>query len=247
MSWTSKQTSDHPEPPADAWALPPEHPLARLIYAAPMVYAVRACAAGGWAYCSASLPAVLGYSIDELMTEGGEFFNRRMHPGDAMQLREPLRQFEAYVRAAADSAELHLEWMAHLRLRHSAGHWVWVRQRLQPLEFGHKGPRYCLELIEDISALKRDEVVMAQAHVGLNGHRRSLLHYTSSAQWQARLTERERETLRLLAVGHTSKEAAQLMCVSEATAVTYRKSLLRKMNCKNLAALLELARRQALV
>ena len=55
------------------------------------------------------------------------------------------------------------------------------------------------------------------------------------------ISPREKEVLRLLAHEHTSKEIANLLFISQHTAITHRKNLLVKMGAKNTAGLIRMA------
>ena len=61
------------------------------------------------------------------------------------------------------------------------------------------------------------------------------------------LTNREKETLQLIADGHSTKEIASIMYCSPFTISDYRKSLLRKIKAKNMAHLVKQAIRYELV
>jgi DNA-binding NarL/FixJ family response regulator len=56
-----------------------------------------------------------------------------------------------------------------------------------------------------------------------------------------RLTNREREVLRLITVGKTSKEVADRLTLSVETVRSYRKSLMRKLGVRNIASLIHVA------
>lgn len=55
------------------------------------------------------------------------------------------------------------------------------------------------------------------------------------------LSEREREVLRLLALGHTNQEIADMLCVSVKTVETYRARLMEKLNMHRRAELVRYA------
>jgi DNA-binding NarL/FixJ family response regulator len=56
-----------------------------------------------------------------------------------------------------------------------------------------------------------------------------------------RLTERERQVLRLIALGHTNKTMAQVMRISSRTVEKHRASLMNKLNASDLATLVQIA------
>ncbi|MCB9267906.1 MAG: response regulator transcription factor [Lewinellaceae bacterium] len=56
-----------------------------------------------------------------------------------------------------------------------------------------------------------------------------------------KLTRREKEVLHLIMEEHTTEEIAEKLFISPATAISHRKSLLRKLNAKNTAGLVKAA------
>jgi DNA-binding NarL/FixJ family response regulator len=56
-----------------------------------------------------------------------------------------------------------------------------------------------------------------------------------------RLSERERQVLRLIALGHTNKTMAQVMRISSRTVEKHRASLMNKLNASDLATLVQIA------
>ena len=63
----------------------------------------------------------------------------------------------------------------------------------------------------------------------------------------AALTERERDVLKRMAEGHSSKEIAALLDISTRTVETHRANLMRKLEVRSLAQLVRLAIREGLV
>lgn len=60
------------------------------------------------------------------------------------------------------------------------------------------------------------------------------------------LTSRECEILRLIASGNTSKEIAEMLCISKNTVDTHRNKMLQKLNLANSASLVHYAYRSGL-
>ena len=61
------------------------------------------------------------------------------------------------------------------------------------------------------------------------------------------LSEREREVLRLLALGHTNQEIAQMLFISVRTAETHRAHIMRKLGVDTRAELVRYALAQGLL
>ncbi|MFI5203055.1 MAG: response regulator [Flavobacteriales bacterium] len=61
-----------------------------------------------------------------------------------------------------------------------------------------------------------------------------------------KLTEREIDVLKLIALEHTTSEIAEKLFISSYTVETHRKNLIRKLNVKNIAGLVKFAVQQGL-
>jgi len=61
------------------------------------------------------------------------------------------------------------------------------------------------------------------------------------------LTDRERETLKLVVEGHTTREIADMLVVSPKTVEWYKTSLMNKLNIHNRTDLIKFAIRKALI
>ena len=55
------------------------------------------------------------------------------------------------------------------------------------------------------------------------------------------ISTREKEVLQLIAHEHTSKEIANILFISQHTAITHRKKLLEKLGVRNTAGLIRVA------
>lgn len=62
-----------------------------------------------------------------------------------------------------------------------------------------------------------------------------------------RLTDREREVLKLVAEGHTAREIADMLVISPKTAEWYKTSLMKKLNIHNRTDLIRFAIRKAII
>lgn len=62
-----------------------------------------------------------------------------------------------------------------------------------------------------------------------------------------RLTDREREVLKLVAEGRTAKEIAAMLFISQKTAEWYKSSLMKKLNIRNKTDLIKFAIRRSII
>lgn len=64
---------------------------------------------------------------------------------------------------------------------------------------------------------------------------------------EPRLTDREKEVLRLIAEGKTNKEIAEILCLSVKTVMVHRTNIMEKLNIHNRTELVKYAIRQGIV
>lgn len=81
----------------------------------------------------------------------------------------------------------------------------------------------------------------------LTNHPRKAAATINSTASTARLTERQREVLKLLATGMTSKETASLMQISIRTVETHRINISRKLGVNSIAELVRYAIRHGII
>lgn len=240
-----------PARPAQAPSLAPEalaqSLLRQLAAHSRVAFALSDCVEGRWLYVSDNFERVTSYARADIMAEGRNFFPARTHPADAEQLMAHLPQVHRRTGELAVLGAHDFDISFCYRIRRADGALMWLHEQLVPLQCAAAGVQLCLNIAHDISALKADEVVSISAQAQLRGQPVVYCQHRSNARLLASFTARELETLRLLAQGFTSKEAARRMGIELATAVTYRKTLLRKTRCHNIAQLLQLAQRQALL
>lgn len=105
-----------------------------------------------------------------------------------------------------------------------------------------------MEFIQGIRAvLGGMKFYSPQLTEGLIEEEKVLPESKSSLKALAMLTEREIDVLKLLAEGHTSKEIADILALSSQTVDGYRKSLIKKLDSKNVAGLIRIAFREGLI
>jgi two-component system response regulator DevR len=101
------------------------------------------------------------------------------------------------------------------------------------------------KLLEQLRAALRGEIVLDSKAAGaFVGHMRRLATETSMME---RPTEREREVLREVAQGLTSREIATALVLGESTVKTHIQNLMRKLNASNRAELIASAVRHHLL
>jgi FixJ family two-component response regulator len=94
----------------------------------------------------------------------------------------------------------------------------------------------------------RDEDILDAIHAAIErdrDRRRDSALICDLRERYATLTERERQTLRLVVAGHPNKQIAAELCLSEMTVKVHRGQVMRKMRASSLPALVRMADRLA--
>ena len=169
-----------------------------------------------------------------------------VHPEDL-----PKVQGAVAAHSAGETAAFEVE---H-RLRHKSGHWVWVLARGRAIRDEQGRPVRAsgtfLDIsdrkrvaVEGIELLKKFERLVSQ----LDAPRSSIAgKRASSSPSGNRLTRRNREILQLIADGRTTAQIARQLSISESTAKTHRRNLMRKLGLSNKADLIRYAIRHGVV
>lgn len=110
------------------------------------------------------------------------------------------------------------------RIRHHDGHWVYVNHEQNFMEFQNR--LWTVNLIIDITGKGE-----------LNKH----------YPYHLDISDRELEVIRLIGSGYSSKEIADKLFISNHTAITHRKNLIRKFKVKNTAQLIMEATKRMLI
>lgn len=101
------------------------------------------------------------------------------------------------------------------------------------------------ELLDAIRTVVKGKMYISPEVLGDLEETRSRIASGESAF--AKLTEREREVLQLLAEGATAKEAAEKLCLSVPTIHTHRQHLMKKLNARNITDLVRYAIREGII
>ncbi len=180
---------------------------------------------------------LLGYKDDELSTE---LFVSYFHPDDAPVVNVILKSIWeiALTRENSDWTSMQITF----RARHKKGHYIKVLRQSRILDIDSNGRILSnITYLTDISFLDTSNHIFWELRTDDN---RKLLHVENSIKKNISsiFTEREKQILKLLNQGLTSKEISQKLGTSHTTVDTQRRKLLKKTGCKNTTSLLEYAR-----
>jgi len=189
---------------------------------------------GGELHLSARVRSMLGYSDASAGTHLSQF-EQWVHPADA-----PARRAAMAAHLSGDTPD----YQSEHRVRHKAGHWVWVRSRGKVVSRDEgASPLRAVGTMQDISQEKQlklegaDLLLRIESLIHGVGRMPGLAAPAPEAAKTGELGVREQQVLQLVATGCTSSEIGQHLGISPATAATHRRNLMRKLDLHSAAEL----------
>ena len=199
-----------------------------------------------------SLKQLLGYDARELLESGWDFtfhaaqkdyfkvFNEKVFPATVASLkRTPQREHKDQV------------FSYNFQYRHNDGRYVNTLQKCSFITQRDTGlPVYCIGMIIDIHEYSRHMgVVQTVEKIDPLSHALCTVekNYYYPYEEDALLTLQEKNVLKYLADGLSSKMIAYRLGIAENTIANHRKNMLRKTNTKNVAQLIAFSVRKGII
>lgn len=199
-------------------------------------------------YCNDNLCSLMGYSREEFLSANGmQTVYNTYHPTHMAIYNSYLfpKVSEVMAQAVANNEDVKsYKFNNTFKAVRSDKHEFWCQFQLGVIETYSDGtPMFTMCLLNDISHIKKDNNIDFLIYKTSSGEIPHTISYTSFNEdnSQMKLSKREIEILALVKKGHTSKEIAAKLFVSEHTIHTHRKNMLHKTNCKNMAELIQFA------
>jgi DNA-binding CsgD family transcriptional regulator len=221
-----------------------QHPLARgIIPVGPYFFMVGNVQTWKTLYLSEGVEQITGYSVKEGIEMGPELLVRFLHPEDyafAMQTNQKAIEV-LYQKPIEDRA--HFICSFYYRGVRKDGKTISIQHQIFPIGFDIYGNPYIFALIlTDISHLN----MQRNPRTVIIDRKRNQLQVINPGDFfiagkPLKFSKREKEVLRLLASGNSSKIIAEKLNLSFHTIVTYRKRLLEKTGVKNTTELVNFA------
>jgi PAS domain S-box-containing protein len=209
-------------------------------------------------YVSPNFKKITGYACKRYTIEGVPFWFSVIHPADMQTVTGSITkaQHELLTTNPRPTAPLKLEY----RITRSDGRVIWIREFKQIVSYLHGRKNHILGCLHDITAEKDAERIAVHGLLKREKAANQLLDVAVSYQLNdatagrptsspasARISPREKEVLRLVAAGYSSKQIAAELAISENTVETHRRHLLAKFKVNNSTALVKEAHRRCLV
>lgn len=131
-----------------------------------------------------------------------------------------------------------------LKIRHKKGHYLGILVRYTPIEMGEDGfSPIGIGMVQDVSHFLKSDFYWARASFGNSGQHIACYHSLTKENLYADIiSDREKDVLRLIADGLSSKEIAERLFIAQNTVDRHRKNMLARTGAKDTTALVELCR-----
>jgi DNA-binding CsgD family transcriptional regulator len=199
-----------------------------------------------------NIKSALGYDVKELIDGGPGFMSDIYHKDYFKSYNEYVFPFTLnFLKSTPNTEHTHYTFSYNTQIRSKMGQWVDFLQKDTYVTCKNNGvPLYCLGIMIDISCLRRSNVILHSIEKTdkLSGGNRVIETCNFYLNDEDRLlTRQERNILKYMAEGLSSKMLADKLQISENTISNHRQNIIRKTNTKNVAQLIAFAVRNSLI
>ena len=194
--------------------------------------------------------AVSGYSNEEFFARGVSLFLENIHPEEVeIILQQVYPDITAFLATLAVEERKQVLIQYNYRFRRKNGEYINLLENVHVLELDDQG-RPAISL-GNVIMLQHQEVFPLR--LSIKQFRRGdvaeivFSKVYSPLRGEQRLTTRELEILQHVAIGKTSKEIGEWLCISPHTVDTHRRTLLKKLGCRSVVELTQVAFQSGLI
>jgi DNA-binding CsgD family transcriptional regulator len=198
-----------------------------------------------WSYlfCSSNLKEITGYDAADALKYGPTFTLSHVHTDDlAVQEKAHRMSVEIFNKLHPDEKGKY-KFAFTFKHNNPDGREITILQTSIFLKWDERGrPLVKLILASDISAYKENrDVVFFVSRLNPDGKNELLLQKNLTSRADCVLSSREIGIVELIAAGHSNKTIAERLGISVHTVKNHRKTILKKLGCKNSAQVITLA------
>lgn len=192
-------------------------------------------------YMSKSCAEISGHK--EWHKHGVEYAMSLYHPDDEEAAQKIHSKKTEHFYSIPLEERIKYKYTHDFRIRHADGHFIRVNHHAILLEFDEFGnPLSSFCICNDITNLKHSTTINFEiSKLNENNIYRPILQESHPIKSAIDISTREYDVLTLLSKGHSNKEIAKELFISEHTVKDHRKNMLRKNNVPNINKLISLA------
>lgn len=181
-------------------------------------------------FISPDIQAVLGYKPDEV---NAMFFLDCIHPDDKPYFLSFENRLTEFIQLLPPDKKGSYKYQHDYRIKTKDNKYVRLLHQLLPIDYDENNSYRSLVLHTDITHIKR-EGTPCLSIVGLDGEPSyyNIQDTEIFTESYSLFTKRERQILKLIVEGRSSKEIATELCISPHTVNAHRKNILSKADAK---------------
>ncbi len=213
-----------------------------ILNASPSLTIIADLRTSEYIYVTKNCEQIIGYTSDEVLQKGMQFGLNLIHPEDIQEYLEVVKTTWEFLLAVPSQKRKMYKTSADYRVKTKTGSYIRVLQQNTALQTDSLGNiLLLLMVITDISHLKKEKGMSAAIISTENEGYLVWDAKDTNLKKQIAFSKREREIIKLLAEGFSSKQIADRLHLSEYTISTHRRNMLDKTNLPNARALVNFA------
>ncbi len=166
----------------------------------------------------------VGYTEAEIVESGYNFFQKIIHPDDMVTFKSYFEEFNPESTASLGGI---------VRVKPKNGDYHWFVGRMSVMEMKDGKPWRIAIIMQNLGEMQDTKDQFFQL-LKENYQLKNMLRFQ-------KLTNREKEIIKLITNGNTDKEIAEELIISPATVKTHRHNIIRKLELKNKASIAQFA------
>lgn len=197
---------------------------------------------GRYIFASDTTKRLTGYPSEDFIKGGMEYLNDLIHPDDSIWLWKLMRQVWDFLLAQPAHQREGYQFNCDYRLRKANGAYIRLLEQNVVLQTDTRGNiTHLLGICTDITNRKSNDILTASV---LSTEDETCLLCSSAdedLQPNELLSNREKEIVKLVAAGYSSKCIADRLSISFHTVNTHRKKIIQKTSTKTAGGLVQFA------
>lgn len=199
-------------------------------------------------FCSKGIEELLGYTFEEAQETGGGFIVDLVHPHDVAEVNRQSQLASSFYYSQKISDRKKITFNFYTRICRKDNKTIYIQNQLVPLQLNKEGmPLVLLFIWTDVSHISPKQEVLATAlHIQSNEF--WILSPSDDTFYSSQIfSNREREILKMVSQGLTSRDISSALKLSYHTVRTHRRNMLAKIHKRSTAELVQFANRHGII